>query len=81
MCLKLSSSTQEGNLLLLLVKIRFFFTLIGSAKIYEFLCILRELCKGCTCCLYPTLQVQKLGYMLYKLSKYFFSNILWIEYP
>lgn len=48
MCLKLSSSVQEGNLLLLLVKIRVFFALIGSAKIYEFLCILRELCKGCT---------------------------------
>lgn len=46
MYVKLSSPIQEGNLLILLVKIRLFFTLIGSVKIGEFLCVLTELCKG-----------------------------------
>lgn len=46
MYFKLSSPIQEGNLLVLLIKIRLFFTLVGSARIAEFLCVLRELYKG-----------------------------------
>lgn len=68
MYFKLSFPIQEGNLLVLLIKIRLFFTLIGNAKIAEFLCVLRELCKGSMLLLVSN--PASIEVMLHKLSKH-----------